>query len=41
MDVVFGPHDNALYIVDFGAMVVEKQPKPIPKTGVIWRVVKE
>lgn len=32
IDVVFGP-DNNMYIVDFGIF-----PKPVPKTGVIWKV---
>ena len=39
MDVQFSPDGNALYVVDFGSMVVEEKPKPIRKTGVVWRVI--
>jgi glucose/arabinose dehydrogenase len=33
---------DALYVVDFGAMTVDKNGvKPRPNTGVLWRIVKE
>jgi glucose/arabinose dehydrogenase len=38
MDVVFSPQGDALYIVDFGSMVIKDEPRPIRNTGVIWRV---
>lgn len=41
MDVRFSPGGDALYIADFGTMVVEDRPRPVPGTGVIWRVVSE
>lgn len=41
MDVRFAPDGQALYIADFGSMVVKEKPQPIPGTGVIWRVVPE
>lgn len=41
LDVRFGPDDEALYIADFGSMVVEGKPRPVPRTGLIWRVVPE
>jgi len=39
LDVRFAPAGDALYVVDFGSMVVEGKPVPIPETGVVWRVV--
>ncbi len=39
MDVRFAPAGDALYIVDFGSMVIEQKLRPIPGTGVIWRVI--
>ena len=39
VDVRFAPGGGALYIADFGSMVVAEGPKPIPGTGVIWRIV--
>jgi glucose/arabinose dehydrogenase len=39
VDVRFTPNGQALYIADFGTMVIEGQPKPVPGTGVIWRIV--
>ncbi|GMU23744.1 MAG: hypothetical protein AMXMBFR13_38220 [Phycisphaerae bacterium] len=41
LDVRISPDGNALYIADFGAMAVEDEALPVPKTGVIWRVVPE
>lgn len=41
LDVRFAPDGNSLYIADFGAMVVKDKPRPVPGTGVIWRVVPE
>lgn len=41
LDVRFAPDGDALYIADFGSMVVEDKPRPVPGTGVIWRVVPE
>jgi glucose/arabinose dehydrogenase len=37
IDVRFAPDGQALYVVDFGSMVVQPHPRPIPGTGVIWR----
>lgn len=39
MDVRFSPDGDALYITDFGTMVIRDKPVPVPGTGVIWRVV--
>ena len=41
VDVVFSPAGDALYIVDFGSMIVKREPQPIRDTGVIWRVTRE
>jgi len=42
LDVRFSPNRDALYIVDFGAMPVDRTgPKPKPGTGVVWRVFRE
>lgn len=41
VDVQFSPDGQALYMADFGSMIIEDQPKPIPGTGVIWRVAPE
>ena len=41
VDVRFSPTGDALYVVDFGSMVVADEPKPIRGTGVIWRIVPE
>ena len=39
--VRFSPDGNELYIVDFGVMLTSgKGPRPIEKTGVIWKVSK-
>ena len=38
--VRFSPDGSALYIVDFGVMLTEPSPKPIPGTGVVWKVTK-
>ena len=39
IDVRFSPDGGALYVADFGSMIVEDKPKPIPGTGVVWRIV--
>ena len=37
----FDPAGEALYVVDFGIMTTDKTgPKPVPKTGVIWKITK-
>jgi glucose/arabinose dehydrogenase len=41
LDVRLSPDGQALYIADFGAMAVEDEALPVPKTGVIWRVTPE
>jgi glucose/arabinose dehydrogenase len=41
VDVVFSPDGRAMYVVDFGAMVVEKEPKPFPGSGVVWRIMRD
>lgn len=41
VDAVFSPAGDALYIVDFGSMIVKQEPQPIRNTGVIWRVTAE
>jgi len=41
LDVVFSPDGQAMSVVDFGAMVVAKQPKPFPGSGVLWRITRE
>jgi glucose/arabinose dehydrogenase len=39
--VRFSPDGNALYIVDFGIMLTTAEgPKPIEKTGIIWKVTR-
>jgi len=38
----FGPAGEALYVVDFGVMLVdERAPRPVLGTGVLWRVVRD
>lgn len=39
VSVTFDPDGEALYVVDFGVMLVEEQPVPMENTGVIWRIV--
>jgi glucose/arabinose dehydrogenase len=41
VDVVFSPDGQAMYVVDFGAMVVEKEPKPFPGSGLVWRITRD
>lgn len=41
LDVRFSPDGEALYIADFGAMTIRGGVVPVPRTGVIWRVVPE
>ena len=41
MDVVFSPDGQAMYVVDFGAMVVGEKPQPFAGSGVIWRITRE
>ena len=38
VDVVFPKDGSAMYIVDFGAMVIKEEPQPFRNTGVVWRV---
>ncbi len=38
LDVRFSPDGGALYVVDFGTMVVVGKPKPVPSTGAVWRI---
>ncbi len=38
LDVRFAHDGAALYVADFGAMVVEDKARPVPGTGVIWRI---
>lgn len=42
IDVVFARDGNTMYVVDFGAFVVLPteipMPKPMPGTGVVWRI---
>jgi hypothetical protein len=38
----FDPSGNALYVVDFGVMLVgPKGPAPVENTGVLWRITRE
>ena len=40
VDVHFAAQGDALYVVDFGALVIKDgQAVPAPGTGVIWRIV--
>jgi glucose/arabinose dehydrogenase len=40
--VRFDPGGEALYVVDFGVMTIERgKPNPRPGTGVLWRVVRD
>jgi hypothetical protein len=37
----FDPSGEALYVVDFGIMTMDKTgPKPRENTGVLWRIVR-
>jgi glucose/arabinose dehydrogenase len=37
----FDPSGNALYVVDFGIMLMDKTgPKPQQETGVLWRITR-
>jgi len=37
----FDPSGNALYVVDFGVMLMDRTgPKPQEKTGVLWRITR-
>lgn len=39
--VRFDPSGNALYVVDFGIMLMDKTgPKPQERTGVLWRITR-
>ena len=39
VDVQFSPEGDALYVVDFGAMFVNKEgTHPVRNTGVLWRI---
>lgn len=37
----FDPSGQHLYVVDFGVLEMEKQAKPQPRTGVLWRITRE
>lgn len=38
----FDPSGNALYVVDFGIMLMDTQgPKPQQQTGVLWRITRD
>jgi glucose/arabinose dehydrogenase len=40
--VHFDPSGNALYVVDFGVMLMDKSgPKPQQGTGVLWRITRQ
>lgn len=40
MEVRFSPRDDALYVVDFGAVFVTPDgPRSVPGTGVVWRII--
>lgn len=40
--VRFDPSGNALYVVDFGVMLVDaKGPKPQERTGVLWKITRQ
>ena len=40
--VRFDPSGNALYVVDFGVMLMDRGgPKPQEKTGVLWRITRQ
>ena len=41
IDVRFSPSGDALYVVDFGAMLLTPEPRSVPGTGVVWRIVRE
>jgi glucose/arabinose dehydrogenase len=42
VSVRFDPAGNALYVVDFGVMLMDRTgPKPREGTGVVWRVTRE
>jgi glucose/arabinose dehydrogenase len=36
----FDPSATALYVVDFGVMTIGAQPRPVPGTGVLWRITR-
>lgn len=39
--VRFNPSGDALYVVDFGVMLMDKKgPKPLPGTGVVWKITR-
>lgn len=41
LDVEFSPDGRALYIADFGVMLVNEQGvRPQPETGVLWRITR-
>ncbi len=42
ISVRFSPDGTALYVVDFGILLMDKTgPKPQEQTGMIWKVTKE
>lgn len=40
VDCRFDPTGTSLYVVDFGILAMDPQPRPVPGTGVVWRIVK-
>lgn len=40
LDVQFDPAGEALYVVDFGVMTTGESIRPMPSTGVLWRIVR-
>ncbi len=39
LDIAFSPDGNAMYVVDFGAMLVDKSGiTPKPGTGLLWKI---
>ena len=38
--VRFDPAGTALYVVDFGVMTIGEQTRPVPGTGVLWRITR-
>lgn len=41
IDVRFSPRGDALYVVDFGAVFMTPEPRAVPGSGVVWRIIRE
>ncbi len=39
--VRFSPNGEALYVVDYGTMVIDEKPQPVRRTGVVWRITRD